>query len=81
MLIWIVVATFMENGYFGCYSSIPNARAALENFFNGKTNFKVIDIGNYTYAIHNLANGEVYTVEIISDNIDADVPEKEENND
>ena len=78
MLIWIVVATFMENGYFGCYSSIPNARAALENFFNGKTNFRLIDYGDYIYAIHDLVTGDVYKAEIISDNIDADVPQEGE---
>ena len=73
MVVFVVVTNFMMNGFFGTYSSILNARNALENFFKENPNFSLEDIGHYHYVIHNLVTGEQYNAEICYDEVDADV--------
>ena len=81
MMIWVVVMNFMSNGFFGTYSSVLNARKAINNFLKYEPNIQLIDAGHYTYVIRNLVTGEEYSMEIVYDEIDADVPQEEKNND
>ena len=53
MPIYVVVCPFMENGYFGVYTSIMRARKAIINFCETAPEIEWYDdTGDYSYIFH-----------------------------
>ena len=70
MTIYIVHCSFMNNSYFGAYSSIKRARIAFEHFCQETPEIiGYIDNKDYTYEIETI-NGETFGASIETDVLD-----------
>ena len=72
MDIFVIVTNYLDNGFFGTYSTVKRARVVLEKYFNSNDNIASFeDIGDYTYRIIS-KNGAEYYAEICYDRLDAE---------
>lgn len=70
MVIWVVISNYFNNRYFGTYSSLLNARKAIDEFVTENDNIiSCEDTGNYGYIFHT-KNNTPYWIEIVYDAID-----------
>ena len=70
MTLFIVHCSFMNDNYFGAYSTIKRARAAFEHFC--QKNSEIVgytDNRDYTYEIETI-NGETFSASIKTDVLD-----------
>ena len=75
MVIYVVTTPYLNNNFFGTYSSIKRARIALEDFLaNDENIISVEDVGNYCYTF-TTKNGEQFGAEILWDLVDAEFEE------
>lgn len=82
MNIYVVTTPYLNNNFFGTYSTIKRARIAFEDFVaNDENIISFEDVGNYRYIFTTKA-GEQFGAEILWDVIDAEFEEgliKEDN--
>jgi hypothetical protein len=73
MVTWVVVSNYFNNMFFGTYSSVLNARKAIEHFIiedDEMVSYMEEDDG-YRYTI-TTKDGKAYWMEILYDIMDAD---------
>ena len=72
MTLYTVTTNYMNNYFFGNYSSILNARNAIINFFDATDELLFCEyVGNYAYRMTD-KYGENYWFEIVINDIDKD---------
>ena len=75
MTIYVITTPYLNNNFFGTYSSIKRARIALEDFLSSDENIvSVEDVGNYCYTFTTKA-GEQFGAEILWNLVDAEFVE------
>ena len=75
MTIYVITTPYLNNNFFGTYSSIKRARIALEDFLASDENIvSVEDVDNYCYTFTTKA-GEQFGAEILWDLVDAEFEE------
>lgn len=75
MNIYVIITPYLNNQFFGTYSTIKRARIALEDFLATDENIvSVEDVGNYCYTFTTKA-GEQFGAEILWDLVDAEFEE------
>lgn len=75
MTIYVIITSYLNNNFFGAYSSIKRARIALEDFLASDENIvSVEDVGNYCYTFIT-KTGEQFDAEIVWDLMDAEFVE------
>lgn len=72
MTIYVVITPYLNNNFFGTYSTIKRARIALEDFLaNDENIISFEDVGNYCYTFTTKA-GEQFGAEILWDLVDTE---------
>lgn len=72
MDIFIIVTNYLDNGFFGTYSTVKRARLVLEKYFNSDDNIVAfMDNSDYSYRIFT-QNGAEYYAEICYQRLDAE---------
>ena len=72
MVTWVVISNYFNNMFFGTYSSVLNARKAIENFVIADDEVvSYMEEDGYRYTI-TTKNGKAYWMEILYDIMDAD---------
>lgn len=70
MMLFVIHCSFMDNSYFGAYSTIKRARIAFEHFCQETPEIiGYTDIGNYCYEIETI-DGAIYGASIETDILD-----------
>ena len=82
MTVYVITTPYLNNNFFGVYSSVKRARIALEDFLASDENIVSFeDLGDYCYQFTTKA-GEQFGAEILWDLVDAEFEEgivKEDN--
>lgn len=82
MTVYVITTPYLNNNFFGTYSTLKRARIVLEDFLANDENITAFeDLGDYCYQFTTKA-GEQFGAEIFWDLVDAEFEEgivKEDN--
>ena len=72
MNVYVITTPYLNNNFFGTYSTIKRTRIALENFLASDENVVGFeDLGDYCYQV-TTKDGAVFGAEILWDVVDAE---------
>ena len=72
MTVYVITTPYMDNNFFGTYSTLKRARIVLEDALANDENIVAFeDVGNYCYTFTTKA-GEQFGAEILWDLVDAE---------
>ena len=75
MTVYVITTPYLNNNFFGVYSSVKRARIVLEDFLANDENITAFeDIGNYCYTF-TTKSGKQFSAEILWDLVDAEFEE------
>lgn len=70
MAIYVVRTNYLNNGFFGVYSSMKRAQLAMEHFLKEDENIVAIESSDPYAFTFTTAAGEQFGVEIVYDELD-----------